>query len=53
LESGADWLINSYIVGMADGPTEVHKITVAKEALKAFVPTTAMFPAAMRAPEAA
>jgi len=48
-----DWLINSYIVGMADGPTEVHKITVAKEALKAFVPTTAMFPAAMRTPEAA
>jgi len=48
-----DWLINSYIVGMADGPTEVHKITVAKEALKAFAPTTAMFPAAMRAPEAA
>lgn len=29
-----DALINSYHIGLADGPTEVHKITLAREILK-------------------
>jgi acyl-CoA dehydrogenase len=40
----AEWIINSYHVALADGPTEVHKITVAKEALRAFRPSKDLFP---------
>lgn len=40
----AGWVINSFHVGLADGPTEVHKITVAREVLKDFAPTNAQFP---------
>ncbi len=40
----ADWVINSFHVGLADGPTEVHKVTVAREVLKEYRPTTEMFP---------
>ena len=40
----SDLLINSYHVGLADGPTEVHKVTVAREVLKDFKPSNAMFP---------
>ncbi|MEJ1968393.1 MAG: acyl-CoA dehydrogenase family protein [Rhizomicrobium sp.] len=40
----AEWVINSYHVGLADGPTEVHKVTVAREVLKDFVPGNGMFP---------
>ena len=40
----ADWVINSFHVGLADGPTEVHKITVAREVLKEFDGTDALFP---------
>lgn len=39
-----DWLVNSYHVGLADGPTEVHKITVAREVLKEYEGTTKLFP---------
>jgi acyl-CoA dehydrogenase len=44
----SDVLINSYHVGLADGPTEVHKMVVAKEVLKGFKPIQAMFPAYLR-----
>ena len=37
-------VINSYHVGLADGPTEVHKVVVAREYLKGFKATTEMFP---------
>jgi acyl-CoA dehydrogenase len=37
-------LLNSYHLGLADGPTEVHKITVAREVLKDVHPATGMFP---------
>ena len=37
-------LLNSYHLGLADGPTEVHKITVAREVLKDVKPATDMFP---------
>lgn len=43
----AGWVINSFHVGLADGPTEVHKVTVAREVLKDFKPTNAMFPSYM------
>lgn len=44
----AEWVINSFHVALADGPTEVHKITVAKEALKAFSATDQLFPDYMK-----
>ena len=40
----ADWLVNSFHVGLADGPTEVHKITVAREVLKDYQGTDQLFP---------
>ena len=40
----ADWLVNSFHVGLADGPTEVHKITVAREVLKEYQGTDQLFP---------
>jgi acyl-CoA dehydrogenase len=45
----AEWVINSYHVALADGPTEVHKVTVAKEALAEFAPSPTLFPSYMRA----
>ena len=39
-----EWLVNSFHVGLADGPTEVHKVTVAKEILKAVKPASGVFP---------
>lgn len=44
-----DWLMTAYLVGLADGPTEVHKLTVAREALKAFQPALDPFPRGLRA----
>ena len=43
-----DALVNSYHVGLADGPTEVHKIAVAREILKDYAPIETMFPSYMR-----
>jgi acyl-CoA dehydrogenase len=42
-----DALINSYHIGLADGPTEVHKITLAREILKERSGTNSMFPSYM------
>ncbi|MBY8824319.1 acyl-CoA dehydrogenase family protein [Sphingomonas colocasiae] len=39
-----DALINSYHVGLADGPTEVHKMVVAREVLKDYRAIDTMFP---------
>jgi acyl-CoA dehydrogenase len=38
------WLINAFHVALADGPTEVHKATVAREVLKEFKPAANPFP---------
>jgi acyl-CoA dehydrogenase len=40
----AEWLINSFHVGLADGPTEVHKVVVAKSVLRDVPPAHGMFP---------
>lgn len=40
----AGWVINSFHIGLADGPTEVHKTVVAREILKEVEPAQGMFP---------
>ncbi|HEX4182970.1 MAG TPA: acyl-CoA dehydrogenase, partial [Caulobacteraceae bacterium] len=32
------------VMGIADGPTEVHKVTVAKQILKDYTPSNELFP---------
>ncbi|PRZ40837.1 acyl-CoA dehydrogenase [Antricoccus suffuscus] len=44
----AEWVINSFHVGLADGPTEVHKGVVAREVLGEYAATDAKFPSYMR-----
>jgi len=33
------------VMGIADGPTEVHKVTVARQILKDYTPDNDLFPA--------
>ena len=35
---------SSLVMGIADGPTEVHKVTVAKQVLKDYRPDNDLFP---------
>jgi acyl-CoA dehydrogenase len=37
-------MVSSFIMGLADGPTEVHKITLARELLKQVAPSSELFP---------
>jgi acyl-CoA dehydrogenase len=37
-------VLASYYLGLADGPTEVHKVTVAREVLAGYAPTDDLFP---------
>jgi acyl-CoA dehydrogenase len=39
-----DDLVNSFVMGLADGPTEVHQITLARELLKEVKPSQTLFP---------
>jgi acyl-CoA dehydrogenase len=41
----AHQVIWSYALGLADGPTEVHKITVAKQVLRQYQAGSDVFPA--------
>ena len=41
-----EYLLWAYALGLADGPSEVHQITVAKEALARIKPTSDLFPSA-------
>src|SRR5690606_16833325 len=41
----ASQVLHSFMLGLADGPTEVHKVAVAREVLGAYQPSTEMFPA--------
>lgn len=38
-------VINSFFLGLADGPTEVHKVTVARQVLAEYKATPDLFPA--------
>jgi acyl-CoA dehydrogenase len=38
-------VIGSYVMGIADGPTEVHKVTLAKQILRNYHPDNDLFPA--------
>ena len=38
-------VISSFFLGLADGPTEVHKVTVAKQVLREYRPSNELFPA--------
>ena len=35
---------SSLVMGIADGPTEVHKVTLARQLLKTFEPDEGLFP---------
>jgi acyl-CoA dehydrogenase len=37
-------LVESYVMGLADGPTEVHKVTLARELLRDVAPAAGLFP---------
>nr|MBF0682543.1 acyl-CoA dehydrogenase family protein [Pseudomonas sp.] len=41
----ASQVLHSFMLGLADGPTEVHKVTVAREVLGEYQPSTELFPA--------
>ena len=43
-----DLIINSYHVGLADGPTEVHKVTVARQVLREYQGGDEVFPRGYR-----
>ena len=40
----ASMVLESFHMGLADGPTEVHKVTLAREVLKGYAPTSDLFP---------
>jgi acyl-CoA dehydrogenase len=40
----ASWLIESFHMGLADGATEVHKTTLARQVVAASTPSEALFP---------
>ena len=40
----AAMVIESFHMGLADGPTEVHKVTVARQLLSQYAPTDGLFP---------
>ncbi|MEO8296306.1 MAG: acyl-CoA dehydrogenase family protein [Burkholderiales bacterium] len=40
-----DQILSSYVMGLADGPTEVHKVTLARELLRSYKGTKDLFPA--------
>ncbi len=37
-------VVNSFYLGLADGPTEVHKVTVARQVLREYKPSADVFP---------
>ena len=40
----AEQVIDSFHMGLADGPTEVHKVTVARQVLRDYAPSDDLFP---------
>lgn len=41
----ADQVLQSFHMGLADGPSEVHKVTVARQILRNYQPSNTLFPA--------
>jgi acyl-CoA dehydrogenase len=39
-----DQVMESFVMGLADGPTEVHKITLARQILREYKATQGLFP---------
>jgi acyl-CoA dehydrogenase len=39
-----DMIVNSFVIGLADGPTEVHKVTLARWITRDYKPSADMFP---------
>jgi alkylation response protein AidB-like acyl-CoA dehydrogenase len=39
-----EYLTESFVLGLADGPTEVHKVTLARDVLKGYEPAPDLFP---------
>ena len=39
-----EWLLWGHALGLADGPSEVHKLTLAKQLLRGQSPATSLFP---------
>ena len=39
-----EYLVESFVLGLADGPTEVHKVTLARQVLKGYAPAPDLFP---------
>ena len=37
-------IVGAGVMGLADGPTEVHKVTVARQLLRDYQPTDGMWP---------
>jgi acyl-CoA dehydrogenase len=46
---GAMWML-APTMGIVDGPTEVHQITIARQVLKDYRPAESMFPSAWLPP---
>ncbi len=40
----SEQLVQSFVMGLADGPTEVHKVTVARQVLREYKPIEGLFP---------
>jgi len=40
----SEMVIESFHMGLADGPTEVHKVTLARQVLSEYAPTDGLFP---------
>ena len=40
----AEQVMESFVMGLADGPTEVHKITLARQVLRDYKGTAGLFP---------
>jgi hypothetical protein len=38
------YLVEAFVLGLADGPTEVHKVTLARQVLKGYEPAPDQFP---------
>jgi acyl-CoA dehydrogenase len=40
----SDMILESYHMGLADGPTQVHKVTVARQVLRGYEASPGLFP---------